>query len=75
VRPEAVKVALELGNDINAHVDFGDYPMEGDGQYRQILNRSRVRMWTPKRDWVGRFHESPGAISPNIRITYKLSPN
>lgn len=32
-RVEAVKVALELGNDINAHADFGDYPMEGDGQY------------------------------------------
>ncbi len=32
-RLEAVKVALELGNDINAHADFGDYPMEGNGQY------------------------------------------
>ena len=32
-RLEAVKVAIELGNDINAHADFGDYPMEGDGQY------------------------------------------
>lgn len=32
-RLEAVKVALELGNDINAHADFGEYPIEGDGQY------------------------------------------
>lgn len=32
-RLKAVKLALELGNDINAHADFGDYPMEGDGQY------------------------------------------
>jgi ankyrin repeat protein len=32
-RLDAVKVALELGNDINAYADFGDYPMEGDGQY------------------------------------------
>ena len=32
-RIQAVKLALELGNDINAHADFGDYPMEGDGQY------------------------------------------
>jgi ankyrin repeat protein len=32
-RIEAVKVALELGNDINAHADFGEYPIEGDGQY------------------------------------------
>ena len=32
-RLEAVKVAIELGNDINAHADFGEYPIEGDGQY------------------------------------------
>jgi ankyrin repeat protein len=32
-RLEAVKLALELGNDINGHADFGDYPIEGDGQY------------------------------------------
>jgi ankyrin repeat protein len=32
-RIEAVKLALELGNDINAHADFGNYPMEGDPSY------------------------------------------
>ncbi len=32
-RLEAVKLALELGNDINAHADFGDYAMVGDPQY------------------------------------------
>jgi uncharacterized protein len=32
-RIDAVKLALELGNDINAHADFGDYTMEGDPQY------------------------------------------
>jgi ankyrin repeat protein len=32
-RLEAVKLALDLGNDINAHADFGDYPMEGGPQY------------------------------------------
>jgi uncharacterized protein len=32
-RIEAVKLALELGNDINAHANFGDYKMEGDPQY------------------------------------------
>jgi uncharacterized protein len=32
-RLEAVKVALELGNDINAVADFGDYSMIGDPQY------------------------------------------
>ena len=29
-RLEAVKLALDLGNDINAAADFGDYQMEGD---------------------------------------------
>jgi len=32
-RLDAVKLAIELGNDINAHADFGDYMMEGDPQY------------------------------------------
>jgi ankyrin repeat protein len=32
-RLDAVKLALDLGNDLNAHADFGDYPMEGDPQY------------------------------------------
>lgn len=32
-RLEAVKLAVELGNDINAHADFGNYPMVGDAAY------------------------------------------
>jgi ankyrin repeat protein len=32
-RLEAVKLALELGNDINATADFGDYGMIGDPAY------------------------------------------
>jgi ankyrin repeat protein len=32
-RLEAVKAALELGNDINAAAHFGDYKMLGDPQY------------------------------------------
>ena len=32
-RIEAIKLAIELGNDINAHADFGDYTMEGDPGY------------------------------------------
>ena len=30
---EAVKLALELGNDVNAVTDFGDRRVEGDGAY------------------------------------------
>ncbi|MCU1339814.1 MAG: hypothetical protein JWO19_5395 [Bryobacterales bacterium] len=32
-RLEAVKLALELGNDVNAQADFGDYKMEGAPDY------------------------------------------
>ena len=32
-RLDAVKLAVELGNDINAHADFGDYPMTGAPDY------------------------------------------
>lgn len=32
-RLEAVKLAIALGNDINAKANFGDYPMEGDVEY------------------------------------------
>lgn len=32
-RLEAVKLALDLGNDINAQADFGDYKMEGTPEY------------------------------------------
>jgi ankyrin repeat protein len=32
-RLEAVKLALALGNDVNAHADFGNYPMTGDPAY------------------------------------------
>jgi ankyrin repeat protein len=32
-RLEAVKLALQLGNDVNAHADFGDYPMKGEPSY------------------------------------------
>jgi Ankyrin repeats (3 copies) len=32
-RLEAVKLALELGNDVNAAAHFGDYKMEGSPEY------------------------------------------
>ena len=32
-RLEAVKLALSVGNPINAHTHFGDYPMIGDAEY------------------------------------------
>jgi ankyrin repeat protein len=32
-RLDAVKLALEAGNELNARADFGDYPMRGDPKY------------------------------------------
>lgn len=32
-RLEAVKLAIDLGNDVNAHANFGDYRMQGDVDY------------------------------------------
>jgi ankyrin repeat protein len=32
-RLEAVKLALTLGNDVNAQADFGSYPMKGETSY------------------------------------------
>jgi ankyrin repeat protein len=32
-RLEAVKLAVSLGNDVNAQADFGNYPMTGDTAY------------------------------------------
>jgi ankyrin repeat protein len=32
-RLDAVKLAIALGNDVNAHATFGDYRMEGDVDY------------------------------------------
>ena len=32
-RLEAVKLAVALGNDVNARANFGEYPMEGDIEY------------------------------------------
>jgi ankyrin repeat protein len=32
-RLEAVKLAAALGNDVNAHADFGSYPMTGETAY------------------------------------------
>jgi ankyrin repeat protein len=32
-RLEAVKLAMDAGNDVNAQADFGNYPMTGDPEY------------------------------------------
>ncbi len=46
----AVKLAIELGNDINAAADFGDYKIEGDPAYTLLyypLNMSELAAKVP----------------------------
>ena len=42
-RLDAVKLAIELGNDINAVADFGDYPMTGDPEYTLLYYPHNLR--------------------------------
>jgi ankyrin repeat protein len=49
-RLDAVKLALELGNDINAAADFGDFKMEGDPNYLLLyypLNMAQLAARVP----------------------------
>ena len=58
-RLEAVKLALELGNDINAAADFGDYPMVGDPDYTLLyypLNMDAVERQGARRSALERQH-------------------
>ena len=36
-RLEAVKLAIDAGNDVNAQADFGNYPMTGDPEYTLLF--------------------------------------
>ena len=49
-RLDAVKLALDLGNDINAAADFGDFKMEGDPSYLLLyypLNMAQLAAKVP----------------------------
>ncbi len=75
-RLEAVKVALELGNDINAHADFGDYPMEGDGQYLLLNYPLNINNMPPNAlgdvRWSGATALHGAVISGQISIVKYL---
>ena len=51
-RLEAVKLAIELGNDINAAADFGNYPMIGEPEYTLLYYPAQPRR--PRRARHGR---------------------
>jgi hypothetical protein len=42
-RVDAVAAAIELGNDVNAVADFGDYPMFGDAEYTLLYYPSNIQ--------------------------------
>lgn len=75
-RLEAVKVALDLGNDINAHADFGDYPMEGDGQYLLLNYPLNINNMPPNAlgnvRWSGATALHGAVISGQISIVKYL---
>jgi ankyrin repeat protein len=75
-RLDAVKVAIELGNDINAHADFGDYPMEGDGQYLLLNYPLNINNMPPNAlgdvRWSGATALHGAVVSGQINIVKYL---
>jgi ankyrin repeat protein len=75
-RLEAVKVALELGNDINAAADFGDYEMVGDAEYtllyypHNLSELAELGMGDPR--WSGSTALHGSIISNQPSITQYL---
>lgn len=47
-RLEAVKLAVELGNDVNARANFGDYKMEGTPEYTLLYYPTNIDELIPK---------------------------
>jgi ankyrin repeat protein len=75
-RLEAVKLALELGNDINAAADFGDYHMEGDPQYTLLyypLNMDQLDKILGDPRWSGSTALHGAVVSGQPSIVKFLS--
>jgi ankyrin repeat protein len=71
-RLEAVKLALESGNDINARADFGDYPIIGDPEYTllyyplNIDDLTDLGVGDPRWDGSTALHGSILTTQPSI---------
>ena len=71
-RLEAVKLAVELGNDVNARADFGDYPMIGEPAYTLIYYPLNIKdlvdlgVGDPRWDDCTALHGSIIANQPSI---------
>ena len=71
-RLEAVKLAVALGNDVNARADFGDYPMTGDPAHtllyypHNIDELLELGVGDPRWDGCTALHGSIIANQPSI---------
>jgi ankyrin repeat protein len=71
-RLEAVEVAVELGNDINAVADFGDYAMSGTPEYtllyypHNLEDIDEIGMGDPRWDESTALHGSIISNQPSI---------
>jgi ankyrin repeat protein len=71
-RLEAVKLAVELGNDVNARADFGDYPMTGEPAHTLLYYPHNIDelvglgVGDPRWDGCTALHGSVIANQPSI---------
>jgi uncharacterized protein len=71
-RLEAVKLAVTLGNDVNARADFGDYLMEGTAEYTLLYypyntdDLANLGMGDPRWDDSTALHGSIISGQPSI---------
>ena len=60
-RLDAVKLAIALGNDINAQADFGDYKMAGDPEYTLLYYPLNMDELVPQRSGRPALERQHGA--------------
>jgi ankyrin repeat protein len=71
-RLEAVKLAVELGNDVNARANFGDYPMTGEPSHTLLYYPHNIDdlvglgVGDPRWDGCTALHGSVIANQPSI---------
>ena len=66
-----MKLAVELGNDVNARANFGDYPMDGDVAYTLLYyphNIDKLRRPRRRRSALERQHAAHrrGRVGPAV---------